>query len=228
MNVYFLVEGKTERKVYPKWLSYFLPYLSRVNYPEDAKKNNYYLISGGGYPSILDNHLVDSIRDINAVDGIYDYFVLALDTDDLDAKTKCEEVTNFVKENNINFGSCQLVIIPQVVCMETWFLGNRRIFARNPKSSECADLARHYNTSLLDPEKMPKPIGYEGTVGDYHYKYLKIMLAERNVRYSKPSPKDVTESYYISELRSRLETDNYCLKSMRYFFQFLLEINCRL
>ena len=74
MNVYFLVEGKTERKVYPKWLSYFLPYLSRVNYPEDAKKNNYYLISGGGYPSILDNHLVDSIRDINAVDGIYDYF----------------------------------------------------------------------------------------------------------------------------------------------------------
>ncbi len=31
MNIYFLVEGKrTERKVYPAWLSYILPELKQV------------------------------------------------------------------------------------------------------------------------------------------------------------------------------------------------------
>ena len=75
MNVYFLVEGKTERKVYPKWLAHLAPQLKRVNFPCDATANNYYLISGGGFPSILDNHLKDLVSDINT-SGNFDYLVL--------------------------------------------------------------------------------------------------------------------------------------------------------
>lgn len=223
MNIYFLVEGKTERKVYPKWLSYFVPNLTRVNCPTDVKRNNYYLISGGGYPSILDNHLIDSVSDIQST-GAYDYFILALDTDDFDHRAKTEEVFNFVKSNSIDFGDCQFIVIPQVVCMETWFLGNRRIFPRNPKSPECALLTKHYNTSSLDPEQLKKPVGYDGTVAQYHYKYLKTILAERNIRYSKSNPTEVTESYYIGELKNRLEADRACLNSMRYLFDFLYTI----
>jgi hypothetical protein len=52
MNLYFIVEGETERKVYPSWLSYLLPELQRVKNPSQAQTNNYYLISGGGYPSL--------------------------------------------------------------------------------------------------------------------------------------------------------------------------------
>ena len=30
MNLYFLVEGKTEKKVYPQWLSHLIPGLKQV------------------------------------------------------------------------------------------------------------------------------------------------------------------------------------------------------
>lgn len=65
MNLYFMVEGITERKVYPQWISYLLPHLSRVNQASDARENNYYLISGGGFPSILNDHLANSIEEVN-------------------------------------------------------------------------------------------------------------------------------------------------------------------
>lgn len=57
MNLYFLVEGVTERKLYPKWINYLLPSLTRVFSPDEAEQNNYYLISGGGFPSLLDEIL---------------------------------------------------------------------------------------------------------------------------------------------------------------------------
>ncbi|MCI5119785.1 MAG: hypothetical protein D3908_01060, partial [Candidatus Electrothrix sp. AUS4] len=172
MNVYFLVEGKTERKVYPKWLAYLAPQLNRVDFPSDALENNYYLISGGGFPSILDNHLVDSAADVNA-SGKFDYFVLALDTDDVSAAEKKEEVEEFIIDHNVVFSNCKVVILPQVVCMETWFLGNRRIYVRNPSSAEVSAFTGHYNTALDDPEKMKQPEGYSGSIGDYHFHYLK-------------------------------------------------------
>ncbi|MDV2999865.1 MAG: hypothetical protein N5P05_001471 [Chroococcopsis gigantea SAG 12.99] len=51
MNIYFLVEGNsTERKIYPKWLEYLIPELMRVDYHDQVDNNNYYLISGEGYP----------------------------------------------------------------------------------------------------------------------------------------------------------------------------------
>jgi len=137
MNIYFLVEGKTERKVYPKWLSYFTPELRRITVPSDINKNNYFLMSGGGFPSILDNHLSDSVNDVNSI-GNYDYLVLVIDTDHFNARQKIEEIREYVLENNIQLLDCELVIIPQVVCMETWFLGNKRIYARNPSNAKNA------------------------------------------------------------------------------------------
>lgn len=214
MNVYFLVEGKTERKVYPKWISYFAPNLIRVDSPKDARKNNYYLISGGGYPSILDNHLVDSVNDIKSC-GNYDIFVLALDADETDGHSKKKEVLQFLEDNQINFGDCDFVVVPQVVCMETWFLGNRRIFQRNPKSPDFNQLIKHYNVSSNDPEVMEKPGDFDGTISDFHFKYLKAMLLERNIRYSKSRPVEVTEAHYISQLEARLQADIHALKSMR-------------
>lgn len=36
MNIYFLVEGRrTERKVYPRWLSVLLPQLAEIRFPHD-------------------------------------------------------------------------------------------------------------------------------------------------------------------------------------------------
>jgi hypothetical protein len=219
MNIYFLVEGKTERKVYPKWMSYLVPRLERVFCPSDAIKNNYYLVSGGGFPSILDNHLMDSLEDIHEL-GNYDYFVLAIDTDNTDADIKIKEVDNFIRENNIVFNNLKFIVIPQVVCMETWFLGNRHIYSRNPISIDSAGFTKHYNIALHDPEQMQKPEEYNGTIGDYHYQYLRTMLIEKNIRYSKSNPNGVTEPYYIHELQNRLNLNHDCLKSLRNLFNF--------
>ncbi len=214
MNIYFLVEGKTERKVYQKWISYFLPNFTRFYTPEEACENNYYLISGGGYPSILDNHLIDSASDVTSC-GNFDLLVLALDTDEVDGNSKVEEVSRFVTENSVKFGSCKFIVVPQVVCMETWFLGNRRIFPRNARSQECAELIKHFNVSTDDPETMQKPLDFDGTVSNFHYKYLKKVLSDRNIRYSKSHPVEVTEPYYIGELEARIKSDVDSMKSMR-------------
>ena len=45
MNIYFLVEGnRTEKKIYPQWLTYLVPKLKRVKYHDEVTSNNYYLI----------------------------------------------------------------------------------------------------------------------------------------------------------------------------------------
>ncbi|MCW5212455.1 hypothetical protein VU04_06060 [Desulfobulbus sp. TB] len=220
MNAYFLVEGKTERKVYPKWLAYLAPQLKRVDFPSDVLADNYYLISGGGFPSILDNHLVDSAADVNA-SGKFDYFVLAIDTDDISAMEKVKEVEEFMTNHNVVFNNCEVVILPQVVCMETWFLVNQRIYARNPSSIQVSAFTSYYNTAQNDPEKMGQPEGYSGSIGDYHFEYLKNMLREKNIRYSKKNPQGVTEPYYIDELRSRIKLDPNCLNSLQNFLMFL-------
>jgi len=47
MNIYFLVEGRrTEKKVYPRWLSYLLPELKEVTDPFEIGFNNYYVFNG--------------------------------------------------------------------------------------------------------------------------------------------------------------------------------------
>jgi len=45
MNVYSLVEGKTEKKVYPRWLSHLLPGLKQVQRYDEVEHHNYYLFS---------------------------------------------------------------------------------------------------------------------------------------------------------------------------------------
>jgi hypothetical protein len=52
MNVYFLVEGKrTEKKVYPLWLSHLVPELRKMQWYHQVVKNNYCVFSGNGFPA---------------------------------------------------------------------------------------------------------------------------------------------------------------------------------
>ncbi|MDM8565933.1 hypothetical protein QUF74_09800 [Candidatus Halobeggiatoa sp. HSG11] len=219
MNIYFLVEGKTERKVYPKWLSYLIPKLERVSEPSAITNNTYYLISGNGFPSILDNHLVASVDDVNTI-GNFNFLVLVIDTDDMTSEKKIVEVEQFIKENNIILSNCKLIIIPQVVCMETWFLGNRKIYTRTPPNAECASYSNHYDTSKYDPELMVKPNNYNETNAVFHFNYLKTMLKAKNIRYSKSNPREVHKPHYIEELKNRTNLDIKSLNSMQILFSF--------
>lgn len=224
MNIYFLVEGKkTEIKVYPKWLYILVPELTRVQSFDEVVKNNYYMFSGNGFPSLLDNHLKNSILDVNSQKN-YDYLVVCLDADNVEMEERKSEIIRFMSDNDIKLNQrTTLEIIVQNKCFETWFLGNSKIFKANPKSDFLKECILYYNVKKSDPELMNKLQWYENSVSDFHTSYLREMLAERKVRYSKNNPNEVTEEYFLNELIKRNVKTNHII-SFKYFLDFCRRI----
>jgi len=216
MNLYFLVEGKrTESKVYPIWLSVLVPGLERVYDAFEIKNNQYYLFNGGGYPNILED-MVKAIREINDIEK-YDYFVVCLDADDFSVEERVEEINNRIENENLSL-KAQLVLIVQNRCFETWFLGNSKVYSRNP-TGEFLEYSRFYDVSENDPELMGKVEDFEESVSKFHEKYLEKMLAERNIRYTKARPYAVCEPTYIEQLKRRVKDTSH-LNTLKSFFAF--------
>jgi hypothetical protein len=213
------VEGKkTEPQIYPKWLKYLAPHLSKVNFADEATFNNYYLISGKGSPRMLTVELANSVVEINEL-GNYDYLILVIDADDMSEQEKIAEIHQFVADNNIILNeNCQLHIVAQKCCIETWFLGNSKIYSRTPGKGFIRH-AQFYNVSKQDPESMPRLTGFNESISIYHECYLKAMLKERNINYSKQKPNDVGENHYLEQLQKRVKETNH-LSSLKNFFGF--------
>ena len=219
MNLYFLVEGKTERKIYPKWFKSLLPNYKKVSTPKDVTYNSYYLVSLGGFPRILDVGLPNSIADIKD-SGNYDYLVIVLDADELTVEERLKEVKNKVNKLDLSFGKCKIKIIIQNKCIESWLLGNRKVFKRQPENITLRECINFFNVHQNDPELMGKPDSFSQSVGEYHYIYCKLMLAARNISYSKDQPRDAAEPYFLNQLKERLiKTPNH-LKTFQDLLQF--------
>jgi hypothetical protein len=225
MNIYFLVEGKrTEMKVYPKWLSYLVPELQKVQNFDDVSKNNYYIFSGNGFPSLLDKHLPACVADINEV-GNYDYFVICLDADEQGIANCKQEIRDFMAKENILLNqNTKFEVIVQNKCLETWFLGNPKIFKKNPTSDFLKNCISFYNVKENDPEFMDKLQNFEGSTSVFHSSYLQELLAEKNIFYSKRNPQGVTEEYFLKELINRNKKTG-AIQSFRHFIDFCKQIN---
>lgn len=90
MNLYFLVEGSTEKKVYRAWVGHVFPTLMKVERLEDLRRNNYLLFSIDGNISRRDN-IGKALKDIenhnatapttgsNPIDRLF----ICLDTEDI-------------------------------------------------------------------------------------------------------------------------------------------------
>lgn len=218
MNLYLIVEGRrTEYKIYPEWLRHHLPQLIRVPKAIEAKTNNYYLFNGNGFPSLLHNHLQNSIDEINDLKS-FNYLILILDVDELTVNGRIREVNKFMKDKKLELFDCELVIIPQNRCIETWLLGNRTIYKANPQNSDLSNYIRFYNVKELDPELMGKYPLFE-THSQFHAEYATQFLRERNIRYSKNIPNTVTEEHYYNELIKRAEDTGH-LKSFYSYISF--------
>lgn len=226
MNLYFLVEGNsTEKKVYPAWLAHLLPELQRVRNYDEVVKNNYYLFSGGGYPSIYD-HITNAIEDIRSV-GTYDYLVVCLDAEERTIIDSKQEIYDLLQSRNINMGSTQLVLIIQNRCIETWFLGNRKIYSRNPQSSPLLDYTRFYDVSINCPELMGRYDNFN-THAQFHKHYLRKLFEAKTISYSEKRPGDVTEQFYLNELSKRIEDRPQHLPTFNEFIQFCKMIKSKL
>jgi hypothetical protein len=227
MNLYVIVEGRrTEKKVYPAWFKYLIPKLERVNLAKEANTNNYYLFNGNGFPALLHNHLRNSIQEVNEHTQ-YKYLVLVLDVDESTVNKRKKEVENFIsnenlKLENLKLENAKLVIIPQDKCIETWFLGNQKIYKNNPENKTLIDYINFYNVKELDPELMGIIEGFN-THAQFHSDYCTIFLRERNIRYSKNKPNGVTEKDYLDQLILRGNKTGH-LSSFINFIEFCNKI----
>jgi hypothetical protein len=224
VNLYFLVEGRrSEAKVYPAWLAFLLPNLMRVECFDEVKNvkgDNYFLISGGGFPSIY-HHFKNAIDDVNSISNSsskYDYLVLCLDADESSCDERILQINSFMKEKKLELIDCRLKIIVQNRCLETWFMGNRVVYPRQPEGEIFREFSKFYNVSIDDPEMMGVYKGFN-SISLFHFYYLREMLAERNVKYTKFNPRGVVDEPYIEQLFARVgDTDH--LRSLKDFFDF--------
>jgi len=227
MNIYFLVEGRrTEKKVYPKWMSHLIPELSEIKDPSLANGNNYYLFSGNGFPSILDNHLRNSVMEVNEINK-FNYLVMCIDADELNVSERRNEVLKFIEKNEIKLNKeVEFVLIIQNRCIETWCLANRKIFKRHPNGETLRTYVNFYNVHSDDPEQMGK-IEPDETYAQFHASYLIEMLAERNIRYTKNFPRGVVEENYISELLKRISKSNH-IQTFSTFIAFCEKVKAQI
>jgi hypothetical protein len=219
MNIYFLVEGRsTEKKIYPKWLSYAIPELKKVEFYDEVISNNYYLLSGGGYPSILGDALDNAIDKINKVKK-YDYLVICVDADEEMISEREDFINNSIEQRKIELGETKIEIIIQNRCMETWLLGNRKIFdSRQPLETRLSEYVNYYDVSQADPELMGD---YQtGNHANFHGEYLKEIFRAKGIAYSKKAPQDTQERYYFEQLQKRVEEEPTHLATFQSFLTF--------
>jgi hypothetical protein len=212
LNLYVLGEGRrTERLVYRSWLGHVLPDLREVHRIEDVVDDHFILRSGGGYPSYM-QEIEFAARDITA-HGAIEFFLLCIDAEESSAEEKIAEVEAAMPS------SCpaRLLVVVHDCCMETWFLGNRKIVRRQPERPELRHFLDFYNVVKKDPEGMPAMAGYL-TRAQFHFDYLREIFRERGLSYSKRMPGDVQSLSYLEELVRRREQTGH-LES----FAFLLE-----
>ncbi|MGB3265929.1 MAG: hypothetical protein WBA89_18450 [Microcoleus sp.] len=227
MNLYFLVEGKqSERKVYPAWLAHLLPELQRVDNCDDVKEKNYYLISGEGYPSLIYEFIPRSIAEINS-NGKYSYFVVCLDAEENTVAELTTEIDDFLTQQKLKLNNAELVLIFQNRCLESWLLGNRKIYSRNPQNKPLLDYNKYYDVSVNCPENMGRYRDFN-THAQFHGAYLRALFEAKNITYSKKRPGDVLKPFYLEQLLTRIQLQPEQMTTFRQFIDFCNKIKPKL
>lgn len=227
MNAYIIVEGdRTESIVYPAWLDIIAPEISRIDNILEFRDNNYYLFSGGGIPSIY-RHIANAAKDINRInakgDVHIDYLIVCIDTEEETIEYIENRIDQTLAENDVSEISFALKVFEQRVSMESWFLGNQRIFKSNPEDETLRRYINHYNVRIHDPELMDNIDEEEFTTkAQFHHSYLKKLFKERNIKYSKSNPKEVCTEYYLSQIISRYNTTGH-IPTFGRWYEFVSE-----
>jgi len=129
----------------------------------------------------------------------------------------------------------------QKVCIETWFLGNRKFFVRHPQhNSILKKYIEYFDVSKSNPEDLASEFvqdeentkdifGYK-TKALFHEGYLREIFKERSsasnksFSYRKSKPMAVQEEYYLKQLIARIEANSDHLLSFQEFIKFCWKI----
>jgi len=222
MNLYFILEGEaTEVHLYPKWISYILLNYKQVFLEKDVKENNFYIFSGGGIPSIY-NHTINAIKNIND-NPVFDKLIVCLDGEEIGVEARIKEAKENIAKSGIKLTSrCSINFVIQNICIETWFLGNRKIVKNLPEGSLLKEFIEHYNVKVNDPEGLEKIERFKNKA-HFHFLYFKEILKEHNLSYKKSNPKIVLEKSFFDELEKRVNETEH-LSTFKQLLTLLYEI----
>jgi hypothetical protein len=215
VNVYVVVEGRiVEKAVYTSWIPLINNSLSAARYVTEVDTDNFFIVSGNGYPQYFDT-ILSALEDV-ATSDIFNRLVICIDSEDMSLQDKHQEVVDFVQDSG--YAHIDYRVVVQHFCFETWALANRRIGRRHPQTEPLRSYRQFYNVHSLDPEGLPA-LAREGlNRSQFAAKYLRVTLNDRykNLSYSKGNPDVVAHPKYLGELQARLN-DTQHIQSFRAF-----------
>ena len=219
MNVYVVVEGRVvEKVVYTSWIPQINEELQPATYFDEVASNNFYIVSGNGYPAYLEI-ISNALEDVHN-DSKFDRLVICVDSEEMSLVEKqdeiCRHVASIRSERDYRHVDCRVVI--QHFCFETWALGNRTIGSRNPKNETLRRYRRIHNVITHDPEDLPALPEEALTRSQFAEKYLRLMLNDKNknLTYSKNNPRVVAHPKYFAQLCRRLNETQH-IRSFQAF-----------
>lgn len=215
MNVYVVVEGRVvEKAVYTIWIPEVNKSLSPATYIDEVTRNNFWIVSGNGYPAYFDVVLA-GLEDVSS-GNVFDRLVICVDSEDMTLQDKRDEVLGFIEANGYANADCRVVV--QHFCFETWALGNRVIGSRNPKNESLRKYRQLYNVITHDPEGLPSLPDENLNRSQFAEKYLRLTLNDKNKRlsYSKTKPGVVAHPKFYHQVCKRATQTNH-VQSFRAF-----------
>lgn len=206
MNIYVVVEGKAELKVYEWWIPLVNPNLSRIHALDELEDNSFYLVSGKGYPYYF-NVIEDAISDVNQL-GQFHRLVVSADSEDRSREEKHAEISDFIVQRKCRVDSR---VVVQHFCFETWALGNRKVIRRFPHSRRLRSYKKLFDVGKRDPELLPAKPDEDWNRSQFANKYLRLSLKDRfrGLTYTKRNPRPLLHDSYFAEVRGRLLDTNH-------------------
>ena len=215
MNLYIVVDGEVgEKYLYRSWIPLVNPVLNYVQNITMIDKNNFSIISGGGFPNYFEV-IEAAIEDVNRYAHI-NRLVIAIDSEDLSYSEKQSEMNQHLSKFKCK---AEIRVIIQHFCLEAWALGNRQIIRPNPQCPKLNQYRRFYNVRSSDPELLP-PYGLgELNRAQFAEVYLRKALNDkfRNLTYTKRNPEALLNSKYFQRVKERHEQTGH----IRSFNDFL-------
>jgi hypothetical protein len=228
MNIAFLVEGTTELRLYPKWINYFskTPLVECTTGYQDVVANPFTIFNVEGIGK-MKKEMEAAIKDLQN-NPVFDYLVVVVDADDNNTTASTVLIQAILSDPDMPTlpVNCQLKIIVQQVCIETWFIGHSEHFLA---AKSCGDRGiRHsmseYDALNQDPALMPNQrAATVHSIGAYHADFLRKMLngANRNWRYGKTTAHLLIDLPYLQRLEQRLIETPTHLQSFSNMILFL-------
>jgi hypothetical protein len=226
MNLAFLVEGKTELNLYPKWVSHFSPT------PLSECTRGYQYVVANQFTIFNVNGIGKMCREIPAAiyainsNPVFDYLVIVVDADDNKTSHRLQMIQGIINAALPLPANCQVKIIVQQACIETWFIGHTDHFliAKECKDRGIKSFMAEYDAQNNDPEMMPNNrIATVHSIGAYHATFIKKMLKGVNEtwHYNKATAHVLIDIPYLQRLEQRLKETPSHLQSFSNMIMFL-------